>query len=101
LLVNRFGLELALPERRYAGDGGREARPVLTVGFGIEWDAQTTEDIQFLAVGFERFQLDGHFVTGPSRLGNPQLGGKTAAPEKRVEAGGQRPAAGLSLTLTI
>ena len=25
LLVNRFGLELASPERRYAGDGGRQA----------------------------------------------------------------------------
>ena len=74
---------------------------MLAVGFGIEWDAQTTEDVQFLAVGFERFQLDGHFVIGPSRLGNPQLGGETAAPEKGIEARGQRPAAGLSLTLTI
>jgi hypothetical protein len=74
---------------------------VLTVGLGIEWNAQATEDVQFLAVGFERFQLDSHFVTGPSRLGNPQLGGKTAAPEKGIEARGQRPAAGLSLTLTI
>ena len=101
LLVDRFGLELALPERRYAGIGGRQARPVLAVGFGVERDAQTAEHVQFLAVRFERFQLDRHFVIGSSRLGNPQRGGETAAPEEGIEARGQRPAAGLSLTFTV
>src|SRR6266536_2936700 len=74
---------------------------MLAVGLGVEGDAQTAEHVQFLAVGFERFQLDGHFVTGSSRLGNPQRGGETAAPEEGVEACGQRPSAGLSLTFII
>src|SRR5436190_10570395 len=74
---------------------------MLAVGFGIEWDPQAAEHVQFLAVGFERFQLDGHFVTGSSRLGNPQRAGEAAAPEEGVEARGQGPPAGLSLTLTI
>src|SRR2546423_2896003 len=74
---------------------------MLAVGFGVEWDPQTAEHVQFLAVGFERFQLDGHFITGSSRLGNPQVAGETAAPEKGIEARGQGPPAGLSLTFTI
>src|SRR5882724_3996314 len=74
---------------------------MLAVGFGVEWDAQTAEHVQFLPVGFERFQLDGHFVTGSSRLGNPQRAGETATPEKGIEARGQGPPAGLSPTFTI
>src|SRR5438552_16019331 len=74
---------------------------MLAVGFGIERDPQTAEHVQFLAVGFERFQLNGHFVTGSSRLGNPQRAGETAAPEKGIEARGQGPPAGLSLAFTI
>jgi hypothetical protein len=44
---------------------------MLAVGFGVEWDAQTAEHVQFFAEGFERLQLDGDFVIGSSRLGNP------------------------------
>src|SRR5215212_1315888 len=74
---------------------------MLAVGFGIEWDAQTAEHVQFLAVGFERLQLYGHFVTGSGRLGNPQRTGEAAAPEKGIEASGQRPPVDLRQTLVI
>src|SRR5215472_16749077 len=74
---------------------------MLAVGFGIEWAAQTAEHVQFFAVGFERFQLNGYFVVGPRLLGNPQRGGETAAPEKGIEARRQGPPVGLSLALTV
>src|SRR5947207_14630771 len=74
---------------------------MLAVGFGIERDAQAAEHVQFLAVWFERFQLDGHCVIGSSRRGNPQRGGETAAPEKGIEARREGPPVGLSLTFII
>src|SRR5947199_1738016 len=74
---------------------------MLAVGFGVEWHPQTAEHVQFLAVGFERFQLDRHVPIGPRLLRNPQRGRETAAPEKGVESRGQRPAIRLSLTLTV
>src|SRR5437870_4445149 len=74
---------------------------MLAVGFGIEWHPQTAEHVQFLAVGFERFQLDRHIPIGPRLLRNPQRGGETAAPEEGVETCGERAPAGLSLTFTI
>ena len=74
---------------------------MLAIGFGVEWDAQTAEHVQFLAVGFERFQLDGHFVIGSSRFGNPQRGGETAAPEKGIEARREGPPVGLSPAFTV
>src|SRR5215471_13342707 len=74
---------------------------MLAIGFGVEWDAQAAEHVQFLAVGFERFQLYRHFPVGPRLLRNPQRGGKTAAPEESVEARGQGPPVGLSLTFGI
>src|SRR5215467_15302863 len=74
---------------------------MLAVGFRVEWDAKTTEHVQFLAVGFERFQLDRHFVAGPRLLRNPQRGGETAAPEKGIEARRQGPPVSLSPTFTV
>src|SRR5262245_26014531 len=74
---------------------------MLAVGFGVEWDTQTAEHVQFLAVGFERFQLDGHVPVGPRLLRNPQRGGETAAPEKGIEARWEGPPVGLSLTFTV
>src|SRR4051812_2228218 len=68
---------------------------MLAIRFGVEWDAQAAEHVQFLAVRFERFQLDGHFVIGSSRLGNPQRGSETAAPEKGIEARREGPPVGL------
>src|SRR5688572_502887 len=101
LLINRFGLELATPEGRYACVRGRQAGPMLAVGFGIEWDAQSAEHVQFLAVRLERLQLDGHVPIPTRRLRNPQRGGETAAPEKGIEAHRQWAPVGLSLTLAI
>src|SRR6478736_3878744 len=74
---------------------------MLAVGFGVEWNTQTAEHVQFLAVRFERFQLDGHFVTRSRRLGNPQRGGETAAPEKGIEARREGPPGSLSLTFIV
>src|SRR5262249_18749938 len=74
---------------------------MLAIGLGVEWDPQTAEQIQFLAVGFERLQLDSHVPVSPRLLRNPQRGGKTAAPEEGVEARGQGPASGLGLTFVI
>src|SRR5215831_6963485 len=74
---------------------------MLAVGFGVEWDAQTAEHVQFLAIRLERFQLDRHVPVGPRLLRNPQRGGETAAPEEGIEARGQGPPIGLSLTFAV
>src|SRR5215467_15879977 len=74
---------------------------MLAIRFGVEWDAQTAEHVQFLAVGFERFQLYRHIPLGPRLLRNPQRGCETAAPEEGIEARGQGPPVGLSLTFGI
>src|SRR4051794_881051 len=74
---------------------------MLAIGFGVERDTETAEHAPLLAVRFERFQLDRHVPIGPRLLRNPERGRGTTAPEKGVEARGQRPAVCLSLTLAV